>query len=99
MAWELFHNPPTSLSPVRVKLRRTRPEHMSSALPPISDRRADIPDRQLRARKRLMHRSKRCRSFDHLVGALLEKPRNVKAKRLGGLEIDHQLELRRLLHR
>ena len=37
--------------------------------------------------------------FDHFVGALLEKPRNVKAKRLGGLEIDHQLELRRLLHR
>ena len=38
-------------------------------------------------------------SLDHFVGALLEKPRNVKAKRLGGLEIEHQFELRRLLHR
>ena len=36
-------------------------------------------------------------SLDHLIGALLEKPRNVKAKRLGGLEIDHKLELCRLL--
>jgi hypothetical protein len=34
-------------------------------------------------------------SFDHLVGELLEMQRHVEAERLGGLEIDHQLELDR----
>ena len=33
--------------------------------------------------------------FDHLVGALLEMQRHVEAERLGGLEVDHQLELDR----
>ena len=33
--------------------------------------------------------------LDHLVGALLELHRHIKAKRLGGLHIDHQLELDR----
>src|SRR5215471_8169531 len=37
------------------------------------------------------------RLFDDLVGALLEKERHVKAERLGGLEIDHKLELDRSL--
>src|ERR1700730_17592055 len=32
-------------------------------------------------------------SFDHLVGALLELQRHIEAERLGGLHIDHQLEL------
>ena len=35
--------------------------------------------------------------FDDLVGALLEKERHVEAERLGGLEIDHKLELDRSL--
>ena len=39
------------------------------------------------------------RSFDHLVGALLENPRHVEAERLCGLEVDHQLVLCRRLHR
>jgi hypothetical protein len=34
-------------------------------------------------------------SFDHLVGALLELQRHAEAERLGGLHIDHQLELDR----
>src|SRR3954468_5433 len=38
-------------------------------------------------------------SFDHLVGALLEKPRHFEAKRLSSLEIDHQLEPSRLHNR
>src|SRR5260370_15140062 len=41
-----------------------------------------------------MHRSK-IPLFDHLVGALLEKPRHVQAERLGSLEVDDQLELNR----
>src|SRR5262245_18693634 len=31
--------------------------------------------------------------FDHLVGALLQNPGHIEAKCLGGLEVDHQLEL------
>jgi len=36
------------------------------------------------------------RSFDDLVGALLQKPRHFEAKRLSSLEVDHQLERSRL---
>src|SRR5262245_13232175 len=43
--------------------------------------------------------SSRFTSLDHLVGALLKEQRHVEAKRLGGLEIDGQLELGRLLDR
>ena len=38
-------------------------------------------------------------SLDHLVGALLEKPRQVEAERLGGLEIDYQFKLSGLFDR
>jgi hypothetical protein len=38
-------------------------------------------------------------SFDHLVGAGYEVRRDVEPDCLGGLEIDRQLELDRLLHR
>jgi hypothetical protein len=37
-------------------------------------------------------------SFDHLVGNREQLVWNLEAKRLGGLEIDGQLELRRLLN-
>jgi hypothetical protein len=36
-------------------------------------------------------------SFDHLVGASEERGRHGQAQRLGGLEIDYQLELGWLL--
>src|SRR5262249_49154238 len=39
------------------------------------------------------------RLFDHRIGALLEMDRHVKAKRLSGFQIDHQLEFDRSLHR
>ena len=41
----------------------------------------------------------RSASFDDLVGAGEEQRRNRQAERFGGLEIDDQLELGRLLHR
>jgi hypothetical protein len=36
--------------------------------------------------------------FDNFVGALIEVQGDIEAERLGGLEIDHQLELDRCLH-
>jgi hypothetical protein len=38
-------------------------------------------------------------SFDHLVGACEERRRDFDAERLGGLKIDHQIELDRQLDR
>ena len=39
------------------------------------------------------------RLFDHLVGKHKERFRDCKSERLGSLEIDHQFEFRRRLHR
>jgi hypothetical protein len=38
-------------------------------------------------------------SFDHIVGALLEKPRHVETERLGGLAIDDEIEFSRFLRK
>jgi hypothetical protein len=50
-----------------------------------------------RAKSRLMQCSKMASLFDHLVGRDLQGQRDLDAERLGGLEIDHQLKLCRLL--
>ena len=52
----------------------------------------DMPALSLCARTELMHCNKRS-LLNHLVGNLLQMRRHVKAKCLGGLEIDHQIEL------
>jgi hypothetical protein len=50
----------------------------------------------VRATSGLLHRSN-CFLFDHLIGELLELPRDFEAKGLRGFEIDNQLELARPL--
>src|SRR5258708_17814150 len=37
--------------------------------------------------------------FDHLISQLLEVHRNIEAKRLGSLKVDHQIVLGRCLYR
>src|SRR5262245_7633801 len=48
------------------------------------------------AKSGLMHCSMKS-LFDHVVGALPQEQRHVEAERLGGFQIDHQLELVRSL--
>ena len=50
------------------------------------------------AKKRLVRRSKSTSLFDHLVGAGQQRRWHDDAKRLCGLQIDNQLELRGLLN-
>jgi len=47
----------------------------------------------------LAHRGPALFSFDHFVGATKQRQRNRQAERLRGPEIDHELELRRLMYR
>jgi hypothetical protein len=42
---------------------------------------------------------RRCGSFDYLIGTGENRRRDRQPERLGGIEIDHQLEGGRLLHR
>jgi hypothetical protein len=42
------------------------------------------------------NRAKPSSLFDHLVGGGEQRLRHGQAERLGGLEVDHQLEARRL---
>ena len=70
-----------------------------SASPPIATKHSRRSETPLRARTGLMHCSKNASLFDHLVSRHLHDQRHRKAERLGGLEIDHQLEFGRLLNR
>jgi hypothetical protein len=72
--------------------------HLMSALPPKADigstcqdvRFVPIADSRTAAKVPL---------FDHLVGKRNESWRDFKAKRLGGLKIEHEFELGRLHYR
>jgi hypothetical protein len=65
---------------------------------PNSDRAADIAVGPVRAMKRLMRGRNLTGLFDHLVGAREQCSWQFEAKRLCGLEVDHQFVLGRRLH-
>jgi hypothetical protein len=77
--------------------RRSRSFRSESAYPPKASLNADMIASTLRARIGLMQSSKEPHSLDHLVADGEKLVRHFEAQRLGGLEIDHQLKLRRLL--
>src|SRR3972149_5120560 len=112
--WRVFTRPSSiSGNPVTSNTSRTfTPESRSSlAVPPverISTPRAESPRTNsttpvlsctlTRARRTRVIGSPIRRSFDHLVGPDEDRLRNGEAEGLRRLEVDHQLELRRLLH-
>ena len=46
-----------------------------------------------------IHRNKLTSSFDHLIGSQQRRSCDIEAERLGGLEVEHKIELGRLLDR
>src|SRR5215831_6028894 len=66
---------------------------------PESGQIADISGCPLCAKSGLMHCSKIDASLDHLVGTSEQRKRESKSERLGGLEVEDQLDFHCLLHR
>src|SRR5437016_3891814 len=84
--------------PTEAYLPRFRALALFGRRPPERVVRSSFPAAENLHTTGLMHRSKKLRSFDHLVGKREQRRRDFDAERLRGLEIDHQLEFARLYH-
>jgi hypothetical protein len=60
---------------------------------------SDVAPCRLCANNGLMQHSKQHRLFDHVIGATEQRWRHVQTESPGGLEIDREIELGRLLDR
>src|SRR5215831_11055769 len=80
--------------------QRRRPTLHRRIRPPASPAAARAPRAATRLPRRRAERGTRgAPSFDHLVGEREQPVRNLEAERLGGLEVDAQLDFRGLYHR
>src|SRR6516225_8314432 len=70
-----------------------------SALPPTADIGTQSWNVRFASKADIPHRSERGLLFDHLVGARQHRAWNGDSERLRGLEVDHEVKLRRLLDR
>ena len=79
-------------------------QQVMSALPPNSDRKSGLPQRDMSALHPIADMCVAIADvcfgpiadiplFDHFVGDLLKLARHIQAERLGGLQVDDQLEL------
>ena len=64
-----------------------------------ADKRVGVPLSPLCAKTGREHMQQTALLFDHLVGAGEQRRRHGEAERLGGLEVDDEIELGRLLNR
>jgi hypothetical protein len=83
--------------PVWVQLRRTQYEHMFPLHPPSRTMLDAVGMSQTCHMQ--THAPQQKGLFDHLIGAGEQRGRHRQAQRLGGLEIDREFDLRRLLDR
>src|SRR5262249_12028321 len=87
------------ICPQWIRMRRTHPEHISSALPPIADVRESWSHFPFVPLAAVSNRSRAAPLFDDLVGGCEQGWRNDKAEHPGGPGVDDQLELRCLHNR
>ena len=83
------------INSVQLSVRYTPMIAAGNAAPPKSS--GEAPTTALSMRNKLREQ-RAWNSLNQLISLCDEERRHLETKRLGGLEIDHQLELRRLLH-